>query len=62
MNPKLKKGVWSVEEDEQLLQLYESIGSKWNIIADKMQSRSDIQCRYEFLKIQESLQVTEIIN
>ena len=41
LNPKLKKGDWSFKEQEQLFKLTKILFSKWTLIRNKMNSRSE---------------------
>lgn len=41
LNPKIKKGHWSVEEDLKLIRLYLEEGNKWQKIAAKMDGRTE---------------------
>lgn len=52
LNPRIKKNLWSYEEDVQLVQLVNTYGDKsWTKIASMMKSRSDVQCRYHYHQI-----------
>lgn len=44
LDPKLKKGEWTDEEDTRLLQCYAEHGGKWGIIGPKL-GRSGLGCR-----------------
>ncbi|KAK8892710.1 hypothetical protein M9Y10_029950 [Tritrichomonas musculus] len=49
LDPKISKGNWSKEEEEKLISLVESVGTKaWTKIASKMGNRSDVQCRFRY--------------
>ena len=46
INPDIKKGTWSKEEDEQLLDLVKKYGPKrWTLIAKHVKGRIGKQCR-----------------
>lgn len=49
LNPNLKKGKWSAEEDAKLIQLVATFGKSWNIISKLFKTRSNKQImnRYE---------------
>jgi len=46
VNPKIVKGAWTKEEDEQVLDLVRKYGPKrWTLVAQHLQGRIDKQCR-----------------
>ncbi|KAJ6253779.1 myb protein-related [Anaeramoeba flamelloides] len=46
LNPKLKKGKWSEEEDQRLVKMVEKYGSSnWSKVASHIKNRSSKQCR-----------------
>jgi len=57
LDPKLIKGSWTVEEEDQLLNLVDDQGMSWAQVAKVLGDRSDGQCRYWYMKIQNSHQV-----
>lgn len=49
LDPKISKLNWSKEEEEKLINLVGSFGTKaWTKIASKMGNRSDVQCRFRY--------------
>jgi hypothetical protein len=48
VNPKLKKGRFSEEEDDLLLNLWRKYGSRWSIIADHLEGRTQTKIRDRF--------------
>lgn len=50
INPKIKKGRWSKEEDKMLLDLIEKYGFNWKILGDNFTSRNirQLRNRYEY--------------
>merc|ERR1712065_92705 len=52
LDPKLKKGSWTKEEDESILKWYAEMGSKWALIASMLEGRSEnaVKIRYTSLK------------
>lgn len=49
LNPKISKLNWSKEEEEKLINLVSSLGTKaWTKISSKMGNRSDVQCRFRY--------------
>eukprot|EP00026_Physarum_polycephalum_P007867 Phypoly_transcript_07937.p1 GENE.Phypoly_transcript_07937~~Phypoly_transcript_07937.p1 ORF type:complete len:434 (+),score=71.95 Phypoly_transcript_07937:220-1521(+) len=48
--PEIRKGTWDVGEEENLLQLVAKYGQAWKKIAIELKTRTDIQCRYQYLK------------
>lgn len=52
LDPKLSKMPWKSEEDDMLLSLCKSYGTKsWMKIATQMGNRSDVQCRYRYTQL-----------
>lgn len=45
IDPSVKKGHWTIEEDDLLLQLHEKFGGSWVQISKRMPGRSEKQCR-----------------
>jgi hypothetical protein len=45
LNPALRSGEWTPEEDAMLLAKYDVFGSKWNKIAQFFENRSDLSLR-----------------
>lgn len=51
LNPKIKKSLWSEEEELKLLNAINNHGDRaWSKIASDMGDRSDVQCRYHYLQ------------
>ncbi|XP_072287628.1 snRNA-activating protein complex subunit 4 [Pyxicephalus adspersus] len=51
LDPSLKKGAWSKEEDEMLLKAVAKYGEKdWYKIRSEVPGRNDVQCRERYLK------------
>ncbi len=48
LNPAIKQGKWTEEEDEQLKNLVTQHGEKWTEIAKKMLGRTDLQCSQHY--------------
>jgi hypothetical protein len=49
--PSLRKGTWSEDEERRLLELAAAHGQgKWALIAAAIPGRSDISCRYQWLR------------
>jgi hypothetical protein len=44
LDPNLKKGEWSAEEDEELMKLHDKFGEKWGLLGQELQ-RSGLGCR-----------------
>lgn len=44
-NPNIKKGSWTVDEDQRLTELVSEFGMKWAVIAKAMEGRTSNQCR-----------------
>lgn len=50
LNPKLKKGKWTSQEDEQLINLVAIIGKSWNLISKLIKNRSNKQIMNRYLE------------
>ncbi len=50
LNPTIKRGKWTEEEDEQLKNLVDQHGEKWIKIAKEMRSRTNNQCLVRYRK------------
>lgn len=49
LNPSIIKDKWRLEEDQKLLFLVEKFGDhSWAKIAQSLESRTDVQCRYRY--------------
>ncbi|CAK90015.1 unnamed protein product (macronuclear) [Paramecium tetraurelia] len=48
LHPNLNTEPWSVEEDEQLLEIYKKIGGKWSAIQKKLNGRSENSIKNRF--------------
>lgn len=57
LSPEIRKGHWDENEEDLLLRLVHQYGSCWKKIAKKIPQRTDIQCRYQFLKAKQSREV-----
>jgi hypothetical protein len=57
LSPDIRKGHWDEIEEELLLRLVIQYGSCWKKIAKKIPQRTDIQCRYQYLKAKQSREV-----
>ena len=52
LNPTITKDVWTEEEDQKLVSIvsqYEKVS--WTKVANLMENRSDVQCRYHFSQL-----------
>jgi len=45
LDPKLKKGTWTSDEDRKLQKAVDEFGEQWNRVAEKVASRNGKQCR-----------------
>lgn len=48
MDPNIKKGPWTYEDDEQVFLLYKKFGKSWSKIAHHMQGRTENQIKNRF--------------
>ncbi|EGC31307.1 hypothetical protein DICPUDRAFT_92812 [Dictyostelium purpureum] len=58
LSPDIRKGPWDEDEEELLLRLVNQHGSSWKKIAKRICKRTDIQCRYQYLKSLQSREVS----
>ena len=55
LDPKIDRSPWTEQENKLLFQLVEIHGDKaWKIVAEKMGTRSDVQCRYHYNHIKDN--------
>jgi myb proto-oncogene protein/Myb-like DNA-binding protein BAS1 len=47
LDPNLKKGEWTTEEDEELMKLHNKFGEKWGLLGQELQ-RSGLGCRNRY--------------
>lgn len=52
INPKLKKGDWTKEEDDFILQMQSTNGNKWSEIAKKLTGRNENQVKNRWKSLQ----------
>lgn len=58
LDPRIKKGPWTPEEESMLIQLVNRYGLKsWKQIAEHMGQRTDTQCRYHYNLLPEDRKV-----
>eukprot|EP01113_Clastostelium_recurvatum_P041616 TRINITY_DN6638_c0_g1_i7.p1 TRINITY_DN6638_c0_g1~~TRINITY_DN6638_c0_g1_i7.p1 ORF type:complete len:749 (-),score=224.75 TRINITY_DN6638_c0_g1_i7:42-2288(-) len=50
LSPEIRKGSWDDQEEELLFVLVRKHGQSWKNIATEIKTRTDIQCRYQYLK------------
>jgi hypothetical protein len=49
INPKISKATWTPEEEEKLIRIVQTFGTKqWTRVANEMGNRSDVQCRFKY--------------
>lgn len=51
LNPTLKKGKWTPEEDEMLINLFKEFGSSWQKISLAIPGRTDDQCAKRYIEV-----------
>lgn len=51
LSPSLKKGKWTKEEDEQLIQAYKQFGASWQKVSLQIQGRTDDQCAKRYIEV-----------
>ncbi|OHS99750.1 hypothetical protein TRFO_33741 [Tritrichomonas foetus] len=61
LNPKIIKGPWSKEEEQDLIRLVQKHGEKnWKKISTVLSNRSDAQCRYHYCQMKKSNRISKI--
>ncbi len=48
VDPCVKRGKWTIQEDLQILQLWVMMGNKWHEISLKVEGRTEIQVKNRF--------------
>lgn len=51
LDPNLKKGKWTPEEDKQLLKAYEKHGSHWQSVSENIAGRTEDQCAKRYIEV-----------
>lgn len=51
VDPELRHDMWSVEEDEMLIEKFKQIGSKWTVMMKYFNHRSSNDIRYRWMKL-----------
>jgi hypothetical protein len=54
-NPSIKKGPWTVEDEEKLLNLHAFHNNSWSKIAKEIPGRADMQCKHHYEMLKASL-------
>lgn len=49
-----RRGLWSHDEDAQLLRAYAEFGPRWPLIASKVEGRNQRQCEKRYRRIRKS--------
>jgi len=57
LSPDIRKGPWDEDEESLLFRMVTQYGSCWKKIAKKISRRTDIQCRYQYLKAKQSREI-----
>eukprot|EP00884_Botryococcus_braunii_P003650 jgi/Botrbrau1/13286/Bobra.27_2s0006.1 len=47
----IKKGKWTDEEDQTLLQAVDEVGKKWSVVALRVDGRTDMSCRERYMNV-----------
>ena len=59
LDPSIKKGFWTSDEEQELLKLVKKYGDRaWKQIAADMKYRTDTQCRYHYAILAKKLEPT----
>ena len=60
LNPDIRKGKWSEDEDKMLMSIIRDIGTgSWKDIAARMKGRTDIQVRYRYARLCKAMRERE---
>ncbi|OHT14396.1 r2r3-MYB transcription factor [Tritrichomonas foetus] len=59
LDPSIKKGEWTKEEERILLEKYYLLGSSWKLIANFLPGRTEIDLKNRFLKINRAIKKSE---
>lgn len=51
LDPNIKRGKWTPEEDEKLVKAYEKLGPKWSDISSEILGRTEDQCSKRYIEI-----------
>lgn len=52
LDPRICKGEWTRQEEEQLVRLVTTYGEKsWTTVASLIGNRTDVQCRYRYMQL-----------
>ncbi|CAR26721.1 hypothetical protein ZYGR_0H05440 [Zygosaccharomyces rouxii] len=51
LDPNLKKGKWTPEEDAQLLKAYETHGAHWQSVSESIPGRTEDQCAKRYIEV-----------
>ncbi|KAL3228987.1 Myb-like DNA-binding protein BAS1 [Nakaseomyces bracarensis] len=51
LDPNIKRGKWTPEEDEKLVKAYEKLGPKWLDISSEILGRTEDQCSKRYIEI-----------
>ena len=51
LDPNLKRGRWTAEEDDLLIKSYEKYGAKWSLISSQIAGRTDDQCAKRYIEV-----------
>jgi hypothetical protein len=55
----MRRGLWSGDEDLQLLKAFEELGPKWTAIAERVSGRNQRQCEKRFRRIKKAKEYEE---
>ena len=51
LDPHIKKGKWTAEEDEELVSAYKRHGASWQKVASEIEGRNEDQCSKRYLEV-----------
>ncbi|KAI5965837.1 BAS1 [Candida pseudojiufengensis] len=51
LDPALRKGKWTTEEDEMLVRAFEKFGTSWLKVAQEIEGRTDDQCAKRYMEV-----------
>ncbi|KAG7895620.1 hypothetical protein KL936_000328 [Ogataea polymorpha] len=51
LDPRLRRGKWTPEEDQQLLKAYQEVGPAWAKVSERVEGRTEDQCSKRYIEV-----------
>ncbi|KAH3662124.1 hypothetical protein OGAPHI_006305 [Ogataea philodendri] len=51
LDPRLRRGKWTPEEDDQLLKAYQELGPVWGKVSERVEGRTEDQCSKRYIEV-----------